>query len=402
MKKISCLLAVMLFSSQIFASATFEKRFKIVRDDQGRVISVKEPGLRVAFSIAPYLQQIKENLKLEQALMKQKGDYDAEIEELLMPDAIMKGDKSSENIAYVVSSMRALEQIDVDAVFNSPEFKNVISTYEKKLSDAISYLDPSIIAKPDSSRFFYKRHVTYQVVTWALNFAKKRLSSIPVLNTASYVLVEVERMVRERRLYHQNMLLHYLELFPEEDLGFTKSEADEIFSSIYESQIPWYAKWESDAAAGNWHAYGTNKFFGNFRMATSKLRANRGRYSSIDTRINFAFQEVVADGEEQIVNLVNNDSMFNSKPAVAYVMSNPSKVRRKRMILQLAGLGVSFLPIPDFIKGLASNYMKSFYENQKITEGALFAHFEVESNREMQLELKKQYLNPFDRTLILE
>mgnify|MGYP000692902037 CR=1 FL=1 len=402
MKKISCLLAVVLFSSQVFASVTFEKRFKIVRDDQGKVISVKEPGLKVGFSIAPYLQQIKENLKLEQALMKQKGDYDYEIEELLMPDVIEKGDKSSENIAYVVRSMRALEKIDVDAVFNSPSFKNVISTYEKKLSDAIAYIDPSIIAKPDNSRFFYKRHVTYQVTTWALNFAKKKLSSIPILNTASYVLVEVERMVRERRLYHQNMLLHYLELFPEDQLGFTKNEADEIFSSVYESQIPWYGKWESDSAAANWNTYGTDKFYGNFRAATSKLRANSRRYSSVDSRLNFAFQEVVADGEEQIVNLMNKESMFNSKPAVAYVKSSPEKVRRKRMILQLAGLGVSFLPLPDFIKGLASNYMKSFYEDQKITEGALFAHFEVEADREMQLELKKQYLNPFDSTLILE
>jgi len=402
MKKISCLLALLLFSSQVFASATFEKRFKITRDDQGRVVSVKEPGLNISFSIAPYLEQIKENLKYEQALMKQKGDYDLEIEELLAPDAMEKGDANSENIAYVVRSMRALEQIDVDAVFSSPEFKNVISAYEKKLSDAISYIDPSIIAKPNNSRFFYKRHVTYQVVTWALNFAKKRLSSIPILNTASYVLVEVERMVRERRLYHQNMLLHYLELFPEGELGFTKAEADEIFSSIYESQIPWYAKWESDAAAANWHSYGTNKFYTSFRAATSKLRANRMRYSSIDERINFAFQEVVADGQDQIVNLMNNDSMFNAKPAVAYIKSEPHKVRRKRMILQLAGLGVSFLPLPDFIKNIAASYMKSFYEDQKITEGALFAHFEVQEDREMMLELKKQYLNPFDRTLILE
>lgn len=402
MKKISCLLALALLSTQVFASTTFEKRFKIVRDDSGRVISVKEPGLKVSFSIAPYLQQIKENLKLEQALMKQKGDYDAHIEELLVSDAIDKGDKSSENIFYVVKSMRALEQIDVDGVFNSPEFKSVISAYEKKLSDAIAYIDPTIIAKPDNSRFFYKRHVTYQVVTWALNFAKKKLSSIPILNTASYVLVEVERMVRERRLYHQNMLLHYLELFPESDLGFTKNEADEIFSSIYESQIPWYAKWESDAAASNWNTYGTNKFFAGFRAATSKLRANRGRYATIDERINFAFQEVIADGEEQIVNLLDKDSMFNSKPAVSYIKTSPEKVRRKRMILQLAGLGVSFLPIPDFIKNMASSYMKSFYEKQKITEGALFAHFEVEANREMQVELKKQYLNPFDNTLILE
>lgn len=398
----SCLLVLMLFTSQVFAVATFEKRFKIVRNDDGQVISVKEPSLISKFSIKPYIQFIKENLKTEQALMKQKGDYDAHIEDLLAPEFMEKGDKSSENIVYVVNSMRALENLDVDAVFNSPKFQEVINQYEKKLSDALSYLDPTIIAKPDNARFFYKRHVTYQAVKWALDFAKKRLSTIPLLNTASYVLVEVEKMIREKRLYHQNMLLHYLEMYPEGELGFTKTEADNIFSSIYEAQIPWYAKWESDSANANWATYGSNKFYTGFRTATKKLRANRYRYSSIDRRLNYGFQEVVENGEEQIVNLINSEAMFNSKPAVAFVKNSPNKVMRKRMILQLAGLGVSFLPLPNFIKDLASKYMKSYYENQKITEGALFAHFEIANDKEMQLELKKQYLNPFDNSLILE
>ncbi len=398
----SSLLVIMLFSSQVFAVASFEKRFKIVRNDDGQVISVKEPSLISNFSIKPYIEFIKESLKTEQTLMKQKGDYDAEVEELLAPDFMEKGDKSSENIVYVVNSMRALENLDIDAVFNSPKFKEVIRQYEKKLGSALSYLDPTIIAKPDNSKFFYKKHVTYQVVKWALDFAKKRLSTIPLLNTASYVLVEVEKMVREKRLYHQNMLLHYLESYPEGELGFTKGEADNIFSSIYEAQIPWYAKWESNAASANWATYGSNKFYTGFRTATSKLRSNRFRYSSIDRRLNYAFQEVIESGDEQIVNLVNSEAMFNGKPAVAYIKNKPNKIKRKRMILQLAGLGVSFLPLPNFIKDLASKYMKSYYENQKITEGALFAYFEIANNKEMQLELKKQYMNPFDNSLILE
>jgi hypothetical protein len=392
----------MLITSQVFAIGTFDKRFKIVRNDAGEVVTIKEPTLFTKFSIRPYIQHIKDSLKMEQALMKQKGDYDASVEELLAPDFMEKGDKSSENIAYVVKSMRQIETLDIDGIFNSPEFKEVIGAYEKKLSDAISYIDPTLIAKPDNTRFFYKRHVTYQAVKWALDFAKKRLSTVPLLNTASYVLVEVERMVRERRLYHQNMLLHYLEMYPESELGLTKSEADRVFSSIYEAQIPWFAKWESDAANANWRKYGTDKFYTGFRGATTRLRSQRYRYSSMDKRLNYAFQEVVDNGEDQIVNLIDNEAMFWNKPAVAYVVNNPNKVARKRMILQLAGLGVSFLPLPNFIKDLASKYMKSHYEKQKITEGALFAHFEIQGNREMLQDLKKQYMNPFDQSLILE
>ena len=392
----------MLISSQVFAVQTFDKRFKIVRNENGDVVTVKEPSLFTQFSIRPYIEFIKNNLKMEQALMKQKGDYDAEVEGLLAPDFMEKGDNSSENIAYVVKSMRQIETLDLDSIFEAPEFKKVITAYEKKLGDAISYIDPTVIAKPDNSRFFYKRHVTYQAVKWALDLAKKQLSTIPLLNTASYVLVEVERMVSERRLYHQNMLLHYLEMYPESELGFTKSEADRIFSSVYEAQIPWFAKWESDSANSNWTSYGTNKFYTGFRGATSTLRSQRYRYTSMDRRLNFAFQEVTDNGEDQIVNLIDNEAMFWNKPAVAYVVNSPDKVARKRMILQLAGLGVSFLPLPNFIKDLASKYMKSHYEAQKITEGALFAHFEIEGNKEMQQDLKRQYMNPFDQSLILE
>ncbi|WP_127717515.1 hypothetical protein [Halobacteriovorax sp. HLS] len=402
MRRISCLFVAMLFSTQVFAVQTFEKRFKVVRNEEGKVVSIKEPTLFTQFSIKPYIEFIKESLQTEQALMKQKGDYDAMIEEMLAPEFMEKGDKSSQNIGYVVNSMRQLESLDIDGIFNSPEFKEVIAQYEKKLGDAISYIDPTIIAKPDNSRFFYKRHVTYQAVKWALDFAKKRLSTVPLLNTASYVLVEVERMVSERRLYHQNMLLHYLEMYPESELGLTKEEADQVFSSIYEAHIPWYAKWESDAAAGNWSKYGTNKFYTGFRGATAKLRSNRYRYSSMDKRLNYAFQEVVDNGENQIINLIDSEAMFNSKPAVAYIVNSPNKIARKRMVLQLAGLGVSFIPLPNFIKDLASKYMKSFYEKQKITEGALFAHFEIAGNQEMMQDLKVQYMNPFDQSLILE
>ena len=83
---------------------------------------------------------------------------------------------------------------------------------------------------------------------------------MPVLNTATYVLVEVERLIRERRHFHQNMVMHYFENVTPEKLEMTHEEVSLAWSSIYESQIPWYAKWESDSARSNWKSMGPINF----------------------------------------------------------------------------------------------------------------------------------------------
>ena len=161
-------------------------------------------------------------LKAEQSLMSEQnlanGEYEANVRSVLDEDRellLAQGYTQAEYDRYVqtvVDSLKQLAVVNVDGVFTNPAFNEVVSKFEGKMTDAILLLDPTILSNVQDPTFFYKRNVTYKAVSWALDFARKRLSNIPMLNTASYVVVQVEKLITERRNFHQNMLLHYLEL----------------------------------------------------------------------------------------------------------------------------------------------------------------------------------------------
>ncbi len=409
MKKIKLLVALFVLaattlsqsSTYAYDLAPFKKRFQFIRNDAGEVEYVRDLSIVTNFSIRPYIKFIKESLQNEQKMMANKSDYDYQIEGLFGTDGqaknLVAGDnKSSRDSQVIIESMRKLEGINFDEIFNNPKFIEVVTNFESKMGEALLKLDPTVMAHLTDKDFFYKKRVTYQVLTWGLNFAKRKLTSIPVLNTVSYVLTKVEEMIRQRRIYHQNMLLHYLENFSEEELGLTALEVNHIMSSIYESRIEWFAFWESNAAKANWDQYGTNAFFSSIRFYNNRLRRMRSVYPELGDRINFGYQVVTTDDGEVILDLANTSNMFSSKLSVAYFYDSPKKVQRRRMVAQLAQLGLSFVPMGSFLKGIIDNYLDSFYRQQTLSEGALFGYFESLGDNEFITVLKKQVLNPFE------
>jgi len=60
---------------------------------------------------------------------------------------------------------------------------------------------------------------------------------------------------------------------------------------------------------------------------------------------------------------------------------------------------LSFVPLNDFIKGNVEKFIKSYFEKQRITEGALYGYFESKKDKKGMDEVKAQYLNPFDFSL---
>lgn len=392
------MLISLLFSTSLFASnelTSFDKRFQIVKKD-GKATVIRDRSLKFVFSIAPYLSMVKSWIETEQLKMASKSDYQAEIAEMLEADLLEKGAYSNEQIPIIVEALKNLQGIDTNKIFNDPSFISFFNKFELDLNNAMTKLDPFVVANMEDPKFFYNKRLTYQVVTMALNLAKKQFSQIAFLNTASFVLVEVERMVREKRMFHQNMLLHYLENIPEAELGLTHSEANRAFSSIYESRIPWFAFWESNAARDNWEKFGTNKFYASVRTANTRLRQFQTSYDSMGERLNFAFQKVTKEGEEVIINLFDTQDMFNTSPAITMYVNDVQKIARKRAVLQLAQLGMSFITIPNWIKSPVESYLKSHYQNQRLTEGSLYAYFDVQNDQWGKDAVKMIYQNPFD------
>lgn len=66
------------------------------------------------------------------------------------------------------------------------------------------------------------------------------------------------------------------------------------------------------------------------------------------------------------------------------------------MVAQLAQLGLSFIPMGSFMKGIIDDYLDSFYRQQTLSEGALYGYFESMGDDEFITVLKKQVLNPFE------
>jgi hypothetical protein len=398
------LILIFSFSVDAKTSAGFNKRFQIVRDENGKLIGIRDRTLPVKFDVNPYITMIKSQILKEQNLMNGQSavNYEQSVRDLLAEDDQMAFENNSQYDTYVnrvVDSLKQLSVVNVENVFNHELFKEVVSKFSDKMTSAILMLDPTMISVVNDPTYFYYKNVTYKAVTWGLDFARKKLSSIPMLNTISYVIVQVEKKITERRTYHQNMLLHYLENFNETELGLTHDEVNLIWSSVYESRIPWFAFWESSNAKSNWQKYGVNNFYLNYRNASSTLRSNTKLYSELFERDNYAFQEVNLNGDKVIINLFDNEGIFQNKPAVAYNYTKPSQVARKRIILNLAELGLSFVPLSELIKENVSTFIKSYYEKQRLTEGALFAHFESTENISGKSQLQLQYLNPFDSSL---
>ena len=399
-----CLCSMSLQSAQAKTADAFKKRFQIVRSADGKLIGIRDRTLPVRFDVSPYVKQIKSQLLEEQALMG-KGNLSNERYESGILDLISEGADQDltggqaqfdKNAQVVVDSLKKLAVLNVDGIFSNEIFKDVVSKFEGKMTDAIMLLDPTMIAKVDDSSYFYKKNVTYKAVTWGLDFARKRMSSIPMLNTVSYVIQEVEKLILQRRQFHQNMLLHYLENFNETELGLTHDEVNLIWSSIYESRIQWFAFWESNAAKANWAKYGVDNFYLNYRVATTNLRNAQSIYSEVGERMNFAFQKVTYNNEKVIVNLFNKEGMFQNRPALAYNYDRPTQIARKRVVLNLAELGLSFVPLSAMIKENIESFIKSYYEQQKITEGALYGLFESTGSQKGKDQVVAQYLNPFD------
>jgi hypothetical protein len=407
MRVLTLLMSLMIltsFSIEAKTSAQFSKRFQIIRDEQGKLIGIRDRTLPVKFDVAPYVKMIKSQLLNEQRLMSLRGavDYEQEVRDLLLEDnaeSYVNNPQYEANVQKVVDSLKQLAALNVENVFENNAFKEVVEKFSGKMSDAIMMLDPTMVAVVNNPTYFYTKNVTYKAVTWGLDFAKKRMSSVPMLNTISFVIVQVEKKITERRSYHQNMLLHYLENFSEAELGLTHDEVNLVWSSIYESRIPWYAFWESKAARSNWSKYGVNNFYANFRLATNKLRNSSKLYNQVYDRVDYAFQDVDLNGEKVIINLFDNEGVFHNRPAVAFNYSKPTQIVRKRVMLSLAELGISFVPVSDFIKSTVTNFIKSYYENQRLTEGALYGHFESLQDAQGMNQIKLQYLNPFDTEL---
>ncbi len=396
---------VVLFSVVSFSAqgsvGDFKKRFELVRDNSGELVEVRDKLFIQEVSILNYLRFVQQ--QIVKSLNSRSADDPALAADQVMEmiyeaqDEAIRGDQLEWMRPLVEDSVNELKNFDLNLLFKNSKSKNVFRNFERELQNQWSLLGVNLIARPQDSQYFYKRNVGYEAVKFGLNLAKKMLSNIPVLNFASQFIVEYEKVVRERRTFHQNMFLHFVENYDAKDLGMSKVEADRIVSSIYESRIAWFNYFESQAAISDWDRYGFNIFYRDIRMANQILITRPDFYDSLGNRINFAFQDAVVDGKKVILNLFNKAHQFSVRPAIAYYYEQPKRIETERALLELVKVGLSLVTVPDFVKDIARGHINSLYKAHKLTEGALVAYLEEVGNKRLKSQILSQNLNPFVR-----
>jgi len=406
MVKILLWCQVFLFSFSLFANDLalkgFKERFTLVRDAQGKITLIRLNKVVKTFTLMPFLEQIKSDLLGEQESFHGLHDHEkaAEFDEMLFDmglDPYLKGQNGQDEIQKLKESFLNIKNINVEETFKALTQGDFWKKFENKLNEAFQFIDPTILVNLQDPRFFYKRTVSYEVVRWALEEAKKRFNEVPVLNIASFIIVRVHDMMLEQRHFHHNMLLHYFETLPESKLEMSKEEVDRAISSIFEYRIEVINFLESNRAAADWLNYGINRFYQMVRSGNSKIRTWETSSSQVDfkeiKKLNFAFIQVKEEGIDKIFHLHHNAHQFSQKPSLAFDFSRPEQVKRNRMILNLAGIALGFIKIPMFIKSNVDSFIKSFYVSQVRSEGALVGFFESSKNLEMIEKIYSQRSN---------
>lgn len=403
MFRLTMLAAIALISFSAFAQQNsvdgFNNRFNLVRSEDGKVTVIKLKRATRFFTIKPFIEQLKNDLLGQQAALKNmsEADLDDMMIEMGMNPYALNFEEGAEEARNFKDSILNIANVDVETAFNDLDKKDFWAEFQARLNEAMLFLDPSVVANLNDSRFFYKKAVTHKVVVWALEQAKKHFSNIPVLNIASFVIVRVHDMMLEQRHFAHNMLLHYFETVKEGKLGMTKSEVDLAVSSIYEYRIQATDIFGSNRANADWANYGMNNFYNIVRTGNATVTGwsdplSTRNFSEIK-KLNFAFASVTNEGVRKIFHLHHKAHMFSMKPSLAYNYAKPKQVKQLRSLLNLGGVVIGFLKLPDVVKSSADKFMRSIYVQQVRTEGALVGYFESTGDTVMMKSVYAQRSN---------
>jgi hypothetical protein len=111
--------ALVLMTQMAFASAGFQKRFQLVKNDQGQTVAIRLKALSLRFTLAPFIQQIKNDILSEQRRIKSLGfmGYESEVDARLVAmgmDPYSKDSEGAEEIRAVKESLMNIPNINVE------------------------------------------------------------------------------------------------------------------------------------------------------------------------------------------------------------------------------------------------------------------------------------------------
>ncbi len=410
-----CLFSLSLAQGESFER--FDKRFKVIRNSEGKITHIRAKGILTGFHFMPYIKGLKSDLismKNDLISKSQKVNHLGELESdvyvedvlnMIQADSysnvMIKGSspvsprkKAKQRRKYLRKAFLNLPTADINGAFGELKTKGFL----KKVGDALKkfYLqrDVRIISAPYYKTFFYEQRVTNTVAAELLKFARKRLGSIPVLNIAIFIIDDLMAKIEEQREISQNIFLYYIVNY-EDKLKFSKAETNMIVSSVYESRIPVTGYQTSKFAKNNWEDFGWSSYDKAPRIAADRMRLTTNMFES-SSKVDFTFYEVMKKGKRVIINASMKNHMFSSSPAESFYYDKPMRIRTLRTLVRIGQMALGFVPkVPSFIKSAVNSFSNSWYKEQAKFEAFLFAHFEAKDDKEMMKLIGNQINNPF-------
>ncbi|MCB0366384.1 MAG: hypothetical protein H6624_09150 [Bdellovibrionaceae bacterium] len=291
------------------------------------------------------------------------------------------------------SALEELAKLDVEAIFGDAKFVKLIDEFEYELQTSILY--PYVIAKPGDSKFWFTLAGPEKLLKKFIDLAWSFLDSVPGAAVAQWIFNRVLGYVEDRQNFYQQMTLHYLDAYSDDDLGFPLDDAARIRSSIYEARISWWKFWESQEAQDNWLTYGNEHFAKDVRKGEENLQDNMDQFEQVLGSLDWAFVATSTGEKRYIHHKIVETGFLDNTLALAYDFQEPKKLLRMRVLLDLLHIGLRFVPAPGPIKSLVDKLINTRYRPQINMEGALYGYFDSTGHAEAAERTAIQSINPF-------
>lgn len=385
LRRLAFLLSLFLcFSLQAEESLdAYKKRFRIIRDEEGRALRIIDKSLHTRLSFTKFSQTYFNWFIKESPILSMASEF-------VSPGAQSESVEINRQLNTILETVRKYQ---LGILIKSNAFKKInlfLSSEFKK----VSIVGFRTVSNLENTTFFYQDKHYRKIEGGTLKEVSKYFPSIKDEKVVGYLVERYIGFLRDARSYHQSMLLHYLINFKAKDLGISDGEVAMAISSILEGDIKKHNILSRRRLKKNWETFGKNKL-------------REIREESLKTVINFSDQyghtpyfanpyfarTTLKRGEEVWINPYYQNKALDNSPSLSFDFSRPNFVYKQRRYYEL----LLFAEVQADKDSKIKKYFTHLkFRRQMLKEGMLAGFYESKGDTAMMNKILRQSLNPLE------
>ncbi len=372
------------FSSQAEDSLdAYKKRFRIIREEEGRALRIIDKSLHTRLSFKNFSQTYFDWFIKESPVLSMASEF-------ISPSAEVESVEINRQLNSILETVRKYQ---LGVLIKSNAFKKInlfLSSEFKK----VSTVGFRTVSNLENTTFFYQNKHYRKIEGATLKEVSKYFPSIKDESVVAYLVKRYIGFLKDSRTYHQSILLHYLVNFKAKDLGMSDLEVGKAVSSILEGDIKKHNILSRRRLSKNWDSYGKKKLI-EIRRDSLKIVVEFGElYDHSPYFANPYFAKTkMKRGEEVWINPYYQNKALDNTPSLSFDFSRPNFVYKKRRYYEL-------LLFAEVQSGKDSKIKKYFthlrFRRQMLKEGMLAGYYESKGNSSMMNKILRQSLNPLE------